>query len=238
MVELEAIFLCLQGIASRPNNQPPTYLALTALSNTHAPHPIVSCIQTLLASLAQDIILIWIPSHRGIQRNETVDSLAKSATNLLHIDSKFLPSKSDLSAFIHQKISHHWVTTWQQPRQTRSSKLNTCLSFARHPTIRTADGTKSYSLVSESVILDSPMHIFSPHSHPFHVITASWITPWPLCTFLNAHPSPLAGPVHTYNTPWRPTHLPTFQITHLHSAEHIAPTHSVKLKAPELLTAC
>jgi len=52
--------------------------ALTALSNSHTPHPIVSRIQILLASLAQDIIFIWIPRHMGIQGNETVDSLAKN----------------------------------------------------------------------------------------------------------------------------------------------------------------
>ena len=40
--------------------------------------------------------------------------------------------------------------TFMKTDQTSSSELNTCLSLARHPT-RTADGTKSYSLTSESV---------------------------------------------------------------------------------------
>ena len=131
MVELEAILLRLEESASRPNNQPTTYLtstdsllALTALSNTHVPHPIVSRNQTLLASLAHDIIFIWISSHKGIQGNETVDFLAIKATNLRRINPRFLPSKSDLSAFIHQKITDHWVTTWQQQPPLKQSPPN------------------------------------------------------------------------------------------------------------------
>ena len=131
------------------------------------PHsPSHSLTHTLLPFLALDIIFFWIPNHKGIQGNETVHSLGKNATNLPRINPRFSPSKSDLSAFIHQKITHHWVTTWQQ--QPSSNKL---LQIKHLPFSCTADGTKSYSLASESVILDSPMHIFSPNS-----ITASWIT--------------------------------------------------------------
>jgi len=119
------------------------------------------------------------------------------------INLRFLPSKSDLSASIYQKITHHWVTTWQQ--QPPSNKLFQikhlpfpCPSANQDSS---ADGTKYYSLASESVILDSPMHIFSLNSHPFHVITAAWIIPSPLNTSLNAHPLPLLGPDSTSRTP-------------------------------------
>jgi len=44
----------------------------------------------------------------------------KYVTNLPRINPRFLPFTSDHSAFIHQKITYHSVTTWQQ--QTPSNK--------------------------------------------------------------------------------------------------------------------
>jgi len=119
-------------------------------------------------------LVIMSFTERTRTASRSISSKSKSGDNCI---------KHDRSLSLHPpKNHHHWITTWQkQPPQTSSSKLNPRPSLARHPT-RTADDAKSYSLASKSVILDSPMHIFSPNSRPFHAITASWITPSPLST--------------------------------------------------------
>ena len=62
-------------------------------------------------------IVTWVPSHRDIQGNKSVDSAAKAATNLPRIKPSFLPTESDLR----KHITNHWISRWQ--KQAPSDKL-------------------------------------------------------------------------------------------------------------------
>ena len=59
---------------------------LRSLKNTKLDNPFIVKLQKKLNSMkhSKKVILCWIPSHIGIQRNDRADSLAKVALNMVH----------------------------------------------------------------------------------------------------------------------------------------------------------
>jgi len=75
--------------------------ALTAISDVHSTHSLVSRIHTLLStflSTSYTVTFIWVPSHRGIPSNEKVDAATKAATSLSRINSQILLTKPIFSS--------------------------------------------------------------------------------------------------------------------------------------------
>jgi len=214
-VELQAIFQCLESILSLLYPTPHTFLiasnsftALTTISNIHSFHPIAHTVLTTRSSLSQSVTFIWIPSHRGIQGNEVVDSAAKAATNFPRINSRLLPTKSDLTLFIRQHITKYWISLSQN--QALSNKLgqikplpfswpsshqrfritNTCLTHAHLL-------TNLFPLSCEHCKLDSSSPsvtcLRAPPSHLSVTPTESTnSSKWPCPT--NSHPSKTFSP--------------------------------------------
>jgi len=146
--------------------------ALSASLNVHSTHPPVTHILILLTTLSSiplSIKFMWVPSHTGIQGNESVDSAVKTATNLLRIEPSFLPTKSDLTLFI-RKLSQTPGFSFgrNRPLPMNLLKLNPYLSpglrLTKHIAIM-----KSTSHVSASVTLVLHMLTFSSTYSPFHV---------------------------------------------------------------------
>ena len=62
---------------------------------------------------SKKVILCWIPSHIGIQRNDKADSLAKAALNMVP-DKKSKIPYTDLKLKIRQIIAKKWQQFWEK----------------------------------------------------------------------------------------------------------------------------
>jgi len=103
---------------------------LLAISNTSSTYPLVNRIQILLSTLNSipfRITFRWVPSHRGMRRNENIYATSKSATHLPRIQPHILPTKFDLTLSILHTISKLWTSHWQS--QKSSNKLVTLKPF-------------------------------------------------------------------------------------------------------------
>lgn len=63
-----------------------------------------------LKATGVNVVMIWVPSHIGIIGNDTVDILAKQATNTQRITMDILPSLKDC----YDKIEKYIIDKWQQ----------------------------------------------------------------------------------------------------------------------------
>ncbi|GBO29232.1 putative RNA-directed DNA polymerase from transposon X-element [Araneus ventricosus] len=124
--ELMAILFALEKISCFHNQKFCIYSdsmsALEALSHPHdRAHPLVLDIVCLLRNLQSrglEILFCWIPSHVGINGNESADAAAKSATIYFE---RPLPY-SDVKKWFSHHIKSLWQELWDQ--QTRN-KLRT-----------------------------------------------------------------------------------------------------------------
>jgi len=121
--ELQAISQCLTSSLSLPASYSNSALiiseslsALTAISNPHSSHPLVTQIFTLLTTFNSSTLTVsfmWVPSHCGTPGNEKVDAAAKAAANHSRINPHILPTESDFHLFTRRIIHHHWSKLWQ-----------------------------------------------------------------------------------------------------------------------------
>lgn len=65
-----------------------------------------------LSNLQADITLVWIPSHVGIQGNETADRLANKGREHSQVNCKVDWELAEAYTFIHRHIANKWQTTW------------------------------------------------------------------------------------------------------------------------------
>ena len=70
----------------------------------------------------KEIVLCWIPSHIGIQGNETVDKQAN--TPLLLEPTSFKIPFSNLKPFINKYILEEWQTSWNNSIGNKLLKTN------------------------------------------------------------------------------------------------------------------
>jgi ribonuclease HI len=93
---------------------------LHSLKNTFSDNQMVTKILELthkLHSLGKVIAFMWIPSHIGINGNEQVDLLAKTATIKPFIDELKMPLE-DLQNVIKQKLRAEWEGVWKNLNTT------------------------------------------------------------------------------------------------------------------------
>ncbi len=148
--ELLAIFHCLVYIKNEMSTVNNKFLILTdslsslqSLQNIFSDHLIVELIQNLHNDLMHSNIttkFMFIPSHVGITGNDTVDLLAKSATNQSPF--KFL-IRTDMKKFFHQISLQEWQSEWSEQTSnkliiiiiTGSQPLATVLPLLEHTTV-------------------------------------------------------------------------------------------------------
>lgn len=88
---------------------------LTSLRNTENQDPIVQEIVNLyyeLLNINKIIILIWVPSHRGIAGNMSVDQAAKDSVNTPFMDHPV--SHRDIQKELHRRNKMRWNTEWMK----------------------------------------------------------------------------------------------------------------------------
>ncbi len=73
---------------------------------------LVQRIQELISQSSKNYVFIWIPSHEGIDKNEIVDSMAKSSFNE-PLSTQFKPNKFDIRKTIVPTIKKNWDDDWK-----------------------------------------------------------------------------------------------------------------------------
>ncbi|GBM28578.1 hypothetical protein AVEN_265027-1 [Araneus ventricosus] len=71
--------------------------ALMSLASVHERRVIINKVKDNIKEYSGDIQLIWIRAHRGFERNESADELAKMASTKDHVEFYFVLLKSKLN---------------------------------------------------------------------------------------------------------------------------------------------
>jgi len=175
-VELQAIFQCLEKKSSLPLFRSLTHPHCLRLLIRPVSHfkcsfypPLshtYSHLLTTLSSILLSTTFIWVPSYKGIQGNESVDSAAKTATSSSESSLVFYPQNlisPSLYANIPQTTGFPFGRNRHLP--INMLKLNPYLSpglcLTKHIAV-----IKSTSHASTSVTLVSHMLTFSPTYFP------------------------------------------------------------------------
>ena len=126
--ELTAISSALRLISEREENEyviyTDSYSSIRAIQQFNPFHPILQKIQEWLFKLHikyKKIHFCWIPSHVGIQQNETVDKAAKEASLAANIDFKHIPH-TDMKKTISHYINSKWQEKWSSPSLINNKK--------------------------------------------------------------------------------------------------------------------
>lgn len=59
-----------------------------------------------------NIILCWVPAHKGITGNETSDKVAKEATKMIFVDSSAIANVTEIKQFLIDKVRQKWNLCW------------------------------------------------------------------------------------------------------------------------------
>lgn len=120
--EAWAIYYVLRNLQSTP---PPHMVifsdslsVLNAISNQSNKNPLIQQIQALLLSFneaSSRVTLSWIPSHKGIPGNTTVDTASKEATTLDIIEETPC-THTDFKKYAKMKVQEKWNTSWTNRR--------------------------------------------------------------------------------------------------------------------------
>lgn len=65
-----------------------------------------------------EVVLIWIPAHKGIMGNERVDKLAKQALKKEIIDTNII-SRAEGRSIVWEKVIKEWQKQWYQESEGR-----------------------------------------------------------------------------------------------------------------------
>ena len=87
--------------------------SLQSIKNIYSKHPLVQKIHDKLNLIDKNIVFLWIPSHVGIEMNETVDNLAKNAISE-PLFKQFLFITKDLKSLVSSRINSAWNTEWEK----------------------------------------------------------------------------------------------------------------------------
>ena len=115
--EAEAIFRAMEIAKSLPNENVAIFTdslsCLTAIQNTFNSSTQIQKILNLLhKSEGKKFHLIWIPSHKGIAKNEEADQLA--AQSLTRSSENGVYHWSDLKQIIEKKAKYEWNHYWEE----------------------------------------------------------------------------------------------------------------------------
>lgn len=122
--ELYAIYQCLTQCP--PSAIPVIFTdslsSIRTLSSLHTLHKLELAQQIAQMSKQRKFIIIWVPSHSGIQWNDAADAAAKEAASLTTPPLPLLPVM-DRSNFFQKHFLQRWQGQWDSAHQSRPKKL-------------------------------------------------------------------------------------------------------------------
>jgi len=140
--EMTAINMVLQWLVTL-EKLPTTVIFSDSLSslqslrgNKHSSRPNLMTTRQLLDAVSDNVTLAWVPGHSSISGNETVDGLAKNATQHgstdINIGYELQDGKATVEQYIDKKWQQQWTTSTKgrhfyrvQPRVSRHAQ-RTC----------------------------------------------------------------------------------------------------------------
>ena len=121
--ELSAIRRAIVCIGRSPGEQftifSDSLSALQSSCDAFTLHPIIKKIHRLLNALTKTVTFCWVPSHIGVNKNETADQAAKEASTAEVQPDIPLPYR-DYYPYIHKCLKQRWTDSW---RDTFNNKL-------------------------------------------------------------------------------------------------------------------
>ena len=92
--------------------------SIQAITNLYPQNPIVQKIQKAVKNSNKTFTLCWVPSHIGIDGNESADKLAVQATTFT-ITTQFEQTRSDLKAYIKKTYKEKWKEKWNSAQPNK-----------------------------------------------------------------------------------------------------------------------
>lgn len=91
--------------------------SLQAIEKMYSKNGLVQRIYERIMTSSNYYLFFWIPSHVGIQGNETVDMLAKEAVKKAVCTTGYLHNKYDLFTVINKLVWNKWENDWKNKKE-------------------------------------------------------------------------------------------------------------------------
>lgn len=132
-----------------------------------------------------DIILMWVPSHSGVSRNENADKLARFITSISSVDNVTVDSRNvaipftDFIPKFKLQLKQNWLTDWEETLRIKGKWYNKINNNICRPWFTNSSEYLSRKFYNIIIRLRFGHCRFNSHLHRMQIISS------PICTNCN-----------------------------------------------------